>query len=41
MDFDWTTFILEIINFLILIWILKHFLYRPVLKVISERRSGI
>ena len=41
MDFDWTTFLLEIINFLILVWILKHFLYRPVLKVISERRSGI
>jgi len=41
MDFDWTTFVLEIINFLILVWILKHFLYRPVLKVISDRRSGI
>ncbi len=41
MDFDWTTFILEIINFLILIWILKRFLYQPVLDVITKRRAGI
>lgn len=41
MEFDWTTFILEIINFLILVWILKRFLYRPVLDVIDKRRAGI
>ncbi len=41
MEFDWTTFILEIINFLILVWILKRFLYRPVLDVIDRRRAGI
>ena len=41
MDFDWTTFILEMINFLILIWILKHFLYQPVLNIIDKRRAGI
>ena len=41
MEFDWTTFILEIINFLILIWILKRFLYQPVLEVIDRRRAGI
>ncbi len=41
MDFDWTTFILEIINFLILIWILKRFLYQPVLNIIDKRRAGI
>ncbi|SFP95643.1 ATP synthase F0 subcomplex B subunit [Nitrosomonas cryotolerans] len=41
MDFDWTTFILEIINFLILVWILKRFLYQPVLDVIARRRMGI
>lgn len=41
MEFDWTTFILEIINFLILVWILKRFLYRPVLDVIARRRAGI
>lgn len=41
MDFDWSTFFLEIINFLILVWILKRFLYRPVLKVITQRRADI
>ena len=41
MEFDWTTFILEIINFLILVWILKRFLYRPVLDVIDKRRASI
>ena len=41
MEFDWTTFTLEIINFLILVWILKRFLYRPVLDVIARRRDGI
>ena len=41
MEFDWSTFILEIINFLILIWILKHFLYKPVLKIIAQRKAGI
>ena len=41
MELNWTTLILEIVNFLILVWILKHFLYRPVLRVIEERRAGI
>lgn len=41
MEFDWTTFVLEIINFLILVWILKRFLYRPVLEVIARRREGV
>jgi len=40
-EFDWTTFTLEIINFLILVWILKRFLYRPILDVIARRRDGI
>ncbi|MDV6344092.1 F0F1 ATP synthase subunit delta [Nitrosomonas sp. Is37] len=41
MNFDWTTFILEIINFLVLIWILKHFLYQPILDIIARRRADI
>jgi len=40
-EIDWTTFVLEIINFLVLVWILKRFLYRPVLRVIEERRARI
>lgn len=38
MSFDWTTFALEILNFLVLVWLLQHFLYRPVLAVIEQRR---
>lgn len=41
MELNWSTLLLEIINFLILVWILKHFLYRPVLAVIAKRRAGI
>jgi len=38
---DWSTFVLEIINFLILVWLLKRFLYRPVLDVIDKRQKKI
>ena len=41
MQLDWTTFILEILNFLVLIWILQHFLYRPVLDMLSARQQKI
>ena len=39
MSFDWSTFLLEVLNFLVLVWLLQHFLYRPVLAVIERRRS--
>lgn len=41
MQLDWTTFLLEMLNFLVLIWILKRFFYRPVLDVIARRRAAI
>lgn len=41
MELDWTTFLLEVINFLILVWLLKRFLYQPVLAVIETRRQRI
>ncbi|MGW8183687.1 MAG: F0F1 ATP synthase subunit B family protein, partial [Burkholderiales bacterium] len=41
MQFDWVTFVLEIVNFLILVWILKRFLYQPVLKTIARRKAAI
>jgi len=40
-ELSWSTFVLEIINFLVLVWILKRFLYKPVLEVIARRRDGI
>ena len=41
MELNWSTFILEVVNFLVLVWILKRFLYRPVLDVIARRRADI
>ena len=41
MELDWTTFALEILNFLVLVWVLKRLLYRPVLKVIADRKAEI
>ena len=41
MEFTWSTFVLEIINFLVLVWILKRFLYKPVLDVIAARRRSV
>jgi F-type H+-transporting ATPase subunit b len=39
MEFDLTTFLLETINFIILVWLLKHFFYRPVLAIIEKRQA--
>lgn len=41
MEFDGTTFALEIINFLVLVWLLQHFLYKPVTATIAQRQAGI
>lgn len=41
MEIHWTTVVLEIINFLVLVWLLHRFLYRPVLRVIDRRRKTI
>ena len=41
MEFEWTTFFLEIFNFLVLLWLLQHFLYRPVQAVIARRQADI
>lgn len=30
MELSWSTMVLEIINFLVLIWTLNHFLYMPI-----------
>lgn len=41
MDIDWFTVIAQIINFLILVWLLKRFLYKPVLNAIDKREKTI
>lgn len=41
MKINWFTVIAQIINFLILVWLLKRFLYKPILKAIDEREKKI
>ncbi|MCX7102709.1 MAG: ATP synthase F0 subunit B [Methylobacter sp.] len=41
MEFNLSTFVLEIINFLILIWILQRLFYKPLLNVIAKRKQSI
>jgi len=41
MQFDWTTFFLEILNFLVLLWILQRFIYRPILSSLDARQQRI
>jgi len=41
MSIDWFTVIAQIINFLILVWLLKRFLYRPILDAIDAREQHI
>jgi len=38
---DWFTVGAQIVNFLILVWLLKHFLYKPVLDAIDGREKRI
>jgi F-type H+-transporting ATPase subunit b len=38
---DWFTVIAQIINFLILVYLLKRFLYKPILNAIDEREKRI
>ncbi len=41
MSIDWITVAAQIINFLVLIWLLKRFLYRPILEGIDAREKEI
>jgi F-type H+-transporting ATPase subunit b len=38
---DWFTVAAQVINFLVLVWLLKRFLYTPVLNAIDEREKRI
>jgi F-type H+-transporting ATPase subunit b len=40
-ELSWPTFFLEIVNFLVLVWILKRFLYKPILQAIAQRKAAI
>jgi len=38
---DWFTVIAQVVNFLILVWLLKRFLYKPILDALDAREKGI
>jgi F-type H+-transporting ATPase subunit b len=38
---DWFTVVAQIVNFLILVWLLKRFLYQPILDAIDAREKRI
>lgn len=41
MGIDWKVLIAQVINFAILLFLLQKFAYRPILKVLNERREKI
>ncbi|MET4141697.1 F0F1 ATP synthase subunit B [Pedobacter sp. UYP1] len=41
MQINWFTVIAQIINFLILVWLMKKYLYKPILQAIDERETKI
>ncbi len=38
---DWFTVVAQIVNFLVLVWLLKRFLYKPILNAIDAREKRI
>lgn len=41
MQIDWLTVSAQLVNFLVLVWLLKRFLYQPVVKAMNERERRI
>jgi F-type H+-transporting ATPase subunit b len=41
MGFSWSTFVIQILNFIVLVWILTRFLYQPVTRAVAARQKAI
>lgn len=41
MQIDWLTVVAQIVNFLVLVWLLKRFLYGPIVGAMERRESAI
>jgi F-type H+-transporting ATPase subunit b len=41
MQVNWFTVIAQVLNFIVLVWLLKRFLYKPILNAIDEREKKI
>lgn len=40
MHFDWSTLVLQTINVLVLLWLLRRYLFRPVVAIVAERKTA-
>ncbi len=40
MQISWWTFALQVVNFLVLVWLLQRFLYRPVREILDKRKRS-
>jgi len=41
MSIDWFTVAAQIINFMVLVWLLQKYLYKPVLNAVRKREQGV
>ncbi len=41
MQIDWFTLIAQVVNFLVLVWLLRRFLYGRIVRAMDEREAGI
>jgi flagellar biosynthesis/type III secretory pathway M-ring protein FliF/YscJ len=41
MQIDWLTVAAQIVNFLVLVWLLQRFLYRPITRAMARREERI
>ncbi len=41
MNFSWSTFALQAANFLILVWLLQRFLFKPVKAMVARRQEAV
>jgi len=41
MQLDWSTVVLEVLNFLVLVWLLQRFFYKPIVGVVAARQAAI
>lgn len=39
MRFDWSTLVLQTVNVLVLLWLLRRYLFRPVVEIIAARKD--
>ena len=41
MGFNWLTFLAQIVNLFVLAWLMKRYLYRPIIDAITKRQKYI